>query len=139
MMASVINRRNFGDIPKVTVIITSHNHEAYINTCVQSVLNQTFTDFHLVIVDTGSTDRTMYAINYLRDSRIMSISLLPRIKAEAMNIAMNYVLGEYVLELDGDGWIDPQTLQILVTEMDAQPPTTGMVYANRKIWLRMKA
>jgi glycosyltransferase involved in cell wall biosynthesis len=132
--ASMDNRKMIGDIPKVTVIITAYNQEFYIQNAIQNVLNQDYPNFHLVIIDDGSTDLTWNKILGFRDPRIIPILILHRGKAAALNIGLNYALGEYVIELDGDDWIDPYTLGIMINEMDQQPSSVGLMYANRKIW-----
>lgn len=134
MAASVEHRRKNLDIPKVTVIITAHNHENYIKDCIQSVLNQTYSNFHLVVLDIGSTDSTLEKIYSVHDLRLIPVHLHKRHKANALNIGLRYVLGEYVLELDGDDWIDPNTLEIMINEMDNLPSKIGMAFANRKVW-----
>ena len=134
MSASVDHRRKNGDNPKVTVIITACNHEKYIKECIQSVLSQSFSNFHIVVIDVGSTDLTLSKIYSMHDTRIIPIHISKRHKADALNIGLEYVLGEYVLELDGDDWIDPATLETMVNEMDSLAENVGLVFANRKIW-----
>lgn len=134
MAASIEHRQKNQDIPKVTVIITAHNHANYIKQCIQSVLNQTFTNFHLVVLDVGSTDNTLEQIYSIHDLRLIPVHLKQRHKAEALNIGLQYVLGEYVLELDGDDWIEPNTLEIFVKKMDNLPSNVGMIFANRQLW-----
>ena len=134
MSASIDHRRKNGDIPKVTVIITASNHANYIKNCIQSVLNQTFSSFHIVALDVGSTDSTLSEIYSIHDSRIIPIHINKRPKAEALNIGLQYVLGEYVLELDGDDWLDPSSLEIMIGEMLSLPSSVGLVYANRQVW-----
>ena len=56
--------------PTVSVILSSYNHAAYISAAIQSVLNQTFTDFELLIYDDGSTDNTHDIIKSFEDPRI---------------------------------------------------------------------
>ena len=55
--------------PKVSVILSSYNHEKYIAQAIQSVLNQTFTDFELLIFDDGSTDNSREIIKTFSDDR----------------------------------------------------------------------
>ena len=71
--------KNFGEkklpvqkisAPKVSVILSSYNHEKYIAQAIQSVLNQTFTDFELLIFDDGSTDNSQEIIKSFSDDRI---------------------------------------------------------------------
>ena len=57
-------------MPKVSVILTSYNHAAYIAAAIESVLNQTFGDFELLIVDDGSQDNSHAIIKTFDDSRI---------------------------------------------------------------------
>ena len=57
-------------MPKVTVILTSYNHAAYVTAAIDSVLNQTFTDFELLIVDDGSQDNSQEVIKTFDDPRI---------------------------------------------------------------------
>ncbi|MDD1605895.1 MAG: glycosyltransferase, partial [Methylococcaceae bacterium] len=57
-------------MPKISVILTSFNHEKYIQEAIDSVLNQTFTDFELIIWDDASTDNSWDLINQYSDPRI---------------------------------------------------------------------
>ena len=57
-------------MPKVSVILTSYNHEKYIYAAIESVLNQTFKDFELLIVDDGSADNSRKIIRSYKDKRI---------------------------------------------------------------------
>lgn len=56
--------------PKVSIILTSYNHAAYVAAAIESALNQTFTDFELLIVDDGSTDNSREVIKTFNDARI---------------------------------------------------------------------
>ena len=57
-------------MPKVSIILTSYNHEKYIAAAIESVLNQTFSDFELLIFDDGSTDNSHEVIKTFKDERI---------------------------------------------------------------------
>lgn len=57
-------------MPKISVILTSYNHERVIREAIDSVLNQTFTDFKLIIWDDASTDSSWKVFNRYSDSRI---------------------------------------------------------------------
>lgn len=57
-------------MPRVSVIIPSYNHEKYIAEAIQSILDQTYQDFEIIITDDGSTDNTVEVIKTFQDSRI---------------------------------------------------------------------
>ena len=65
-----ITAKNKIAAPKVSIILTSYNHAKYISQAIQSVLEQTFKDFELLIVDDGSSDNSREIIKTFTDSRI---------------------------------------------------------------------
>ncbi len=56
--------------PKVSVVIPAYNHERYVGEAIRSVLDQTFRDFELIIINDGSTDHTETEILKFKDDRI---------------------------------------------------------------------
>lgn len=93
--------------PKVSVIIPAYNVEEYIGQCLESILNQTYKDFEVVIVDDGSNDRTVEIIEQYQNKN-SNISLL-RQKNSGQSIARNKGLsvakGEYIVYIDSDDWL----------------------------------
>jgi glycosyltransferase involved in cell wall biosynthesis len=71
------------DLPEVSICIPTYNGEQFIARTIQSVLNQTFTNFEVVISDDGSTDKTLEIIRLFNDPRIVRIHSLPKVGAEA--------------------------------------------------------
>lgn len=92
---------------KYSIIVTVYNLEKYIVECVNSLLNQTYTDIEIVIVDDESTDSSLDICNELagKDSRIKVISKQHGGVSEARNEGIRQAKGEYVLFLDGDDFI----------------------------------
>lgn len=91
-------------IPKVSVVIGAYNCEKFIHETIQSVINQTFRNWELIIVDDCSTDSTCQKIEEIKDERIKLIKLdrnsgLP---AVPRNIAMKNARGNYIAFLDHD-------------------------------------
>lgn len=89
--------------PIVSVIIPSYNHERYIRQCIQSVLDQTFQDFEIVITDDGSSDRTVSIIESFTDSRIKLFKY--PVNRGASIAANNCILnshGKYIAMLSSD-------------------------------------
>ncbi|QXE00859.1 glycosyltransferase [Terribacillus sp. DMT04] len=134
MNASLDHRKKRKDIPDVTILITARNQGAYINTCLNSVLNQTHTKIHIVAVDIGSTDNTLQKITSVNDPRIIPLHIKDGTKAEALNVGLRYALGKYVLELDGDDWLDEKAVEIMLAEFSKLDKSYGLLYANKKIW-----
>lgn len=88
----------------ISVVMPVFNGEKYIEESIQSVLNQTFKDFELIIINDGSTDGTADIIDILskEDNRIISISQKNKGVASARNIGIDFCSGSYVLFLDSD-------------------------------------
>ena len=106
--------------PKVTVILLSYNHAKYISQAVQSVLNQTFTDFELFIVDDGSSDSSQEIIKTFTDSRIKTFlyeeNRGPRISVqECAKVAR----GKYVAMHHSDDLWTAEKLEKQVEFLDA--------------------
>ena len=109
-------------MPTVSVIIPSYNHEGFVEECIQSVLNQTFQDFEIVITDDGSTDRTAEIIESFNDPRIRFFKH-PKNKGACV-AANNCILnsrGRYIAMLSSDDAWYPDKLEIQVKHLDAHP------------------
>ena len=102
--------------PKVSIVIPVYNTEKYLCQCLDSVINQTLTDFEIICVDDGSTDESPSILsNYeKRDSRFKVISQSNKGPGTARNIGMNQASGEYLIFLDSDDWFELDFLSKLV-------------------------
>lgn len=91
---------------KFKIIIPTYNSEKWINKCIDSVLNQTYKDFMLVIVDDMSTDNTVKIIKEYNDHRIYFIELEEkRYNGGTRNVGIQAPLySDYTLFLDSDDW-----------------------------------
>ncbi|PAD36042.1 glycosyltransferase family 2 protein [Terribacillus saccharophilus] len=134
MKASLDHRKKRKDIPDVTVLITTHNHGAYIGKCLDSVLKQTHSNIHVVAIDIGSTDDTLQQITNRNDPRVIPLHIASGVKAEALNAGLEYVLGKYVLEMDGDAWLDERAVETMLYDFERLDKSYGLVYANKRIW-----
>ncbi|MDO9575934.1 MAG: glycosyltransferase [bacterium] len=108
---------------KVSVIIPVYNREDYISRAIESVLNQTFTDFEVICVDNGSTDRTKEVIReYMRkDKRVKLIENYKNIIAYSFNLGIEAARGEYIAQLDSDDEYCLETLENMVEYLDSHP------------------
>jgi len=100
--------------PKISVIIPMYNVEKYLKRCLDSVLNQTFQDWVAICVDDGSPDKSgKIAEEYAaRDKRFVVIHKQNGGLSDARNAGMKKVKSEYVMFLDSDDFIHPQTMEI---------------------------
>jgi glycosyltransferase involved in cell wall biosynthesis len=101
-------------MPKVSVIIPCYNQGQYLDESVNSVLNQTFQDFEIIIINDGSDDNTEeIALNYCsKDSRVKYIKKENRGLASARNAGLKLCTGSYIQFLDADDVIDKSKFEI---------------------------
>lgn len=91
------------NVPAVSVILPAYNCEKFIGKAIQSVLQQTFTDFELIIINDGSTDNTGSVIQTFDDHRILYFKN-PGNQGliSTLNNAITYAKGKYIARMDGD-------------------------------------
>lgn len=96
------------DSLKFSIIIPLYNKEKYIQRAVDSVLNQTYQNFELIIVDDGSTDGSLSAIkNYTGNPKIRIISQNNKGACSARNTGINSAMYKYIIFLDADdAWME---------------------------------
>ena len=97
--------------PPISVAMTTYNHEKYVAEAIQSVLQQTFPDFELIIVNDGSTDRTDEVIRSFNDKRIVYLPQENQGTSVAANNAVLAARGKYVALMCGDDVWYPNRLQ----------------------------
>lgn len=89
-------------IPKYSVIIPLYNKERFIKQTLESVLCQSISDFEIIVVDDGSTDRSTEIVRSIRDSRVHLISQENQGVSKARNTGIDNSKGDYVCFLDAD-------------------------------------
>lgn len=99
---------------KFSIIIATHNDGEFLGICIDSVLNQTYMNFELIIVNDGSTDETEEVCKSYqkRDSRVQVINQECRGAVWARQRGIQEATGDYIYIIDGDDWIDERTLEI---------------------------
>lgn len=108
----------------ISIITPTFNHEKYIGECIQSVLNQTFQDWEMIIVDDGSTDRTAEIIREYGDQRIRYFRqdhVGPWKLDQTYNYALSKSSGNYVAILEGDDYWPREKLQVQHESMENNP------------------
>lgn len=123
---------------KVSVIISVYNREKYIEECIESILNQDFTNFELIVVDDGSTDKTLEILNNFNDDRIRVIKLPVNCGiGTAKNVALSSANGEYIAIMDSDDVAVPYRLTKQVDFLDQNTEidilgARGVIYEGDK-------
>lgn len=109
-------------LPRVTVLMPVFNAGIYLNSAIESILSQSFTDFEFLIIDDGSQDDTGAQLGRYQDPRL-------RVETNATNLGLVHSLnrgvalarGEYIARMDGDDFSLPERLAIQVDYMDSRP------------------
>lgn len=98
--------------PTVSVVMKIYNSEAYLEDAIKSVLNQTLSDFELILIDDGSKDNTVNIIKKFSDERLHFIDNGENIGIVAsQNKAIAYSSGKYIAVMDSDDISYPERLQ----------------------------
>ena len=108
-------------MPLVSVITSVYNGEAYVEECIDSILNQTFQDFEYIILNNGSTDRTAEILNHYTDSRIHIIHQENLGISRSLNKGINLSKSELIARLDADDYALPQRLEKQIAFMEQHP------------------
>jgi glycosyltransferase involved in cell wall biosynthesis len=108
--------------PRVSIVLPTYNGSKYIAQNIESVLNQTFADWELIVVDDCSTDKTGAIVLGCRDPRIHYCRngvncTLPR----ALNRGFRLASGEYLTWTSDDNWYAPNAIERMVSALDANP------------------
>lgn len=102
-------------MPKISIIVPVYNVEQYLGNCIDSILNQTFKDFELILVNDGSTDNSLDICKHYKniDDRICIINKKNGGLSSARNAGLDIAKGEYIGFVDSDDYIHPQMYEIL--------------------------
>lgn len=108
--------------PTVSIIIPVYNAEKYLRRCIESILNQEYADFELILSDDGSTDGSgsicdEYAA---QDERIRVIHKENSGVSDTRNRAMRLARGTYLQFVDSDDWLTPDATRLLVRTAQEQ-------------------
>ncbi len=103
-------------MPLVSIIVPMYNAEKTIERCISSVLNQTFSDFELVIINDGSRDNSEALCNSFRDKRIKLFSKQNGGVSSAKNLGIEKAEGSYLMFVDADDSLPQNAVEALVNE-----------------------
>jgi len=115
--ASVASRRD----PVVSVVMPVYNGGAYVREAIESILNQTLTDFEFIIINDGSTDDTEAVIRSCQDARIRLITQSNHGLVYSLNRGIDLAKGVYIARMDGDDISARERLELQVSLLESRP------------------
>ena len=119
--------------PLVSIVMVNYNHDDFLQEAISSVLEQTYQNWELILVDDGSTDRSGDIIRSFQDPRIKPVYLEKnRHICVATNTGFSRVGGAYVARLDSDDVWRPDKLEHQVAYMEAHPDI-GLCFTRLEI------
>lgn len=109
---------------KISIIVPVYNAENYLRRCIDSILEQTYTNFELLLINDGSTDGSAKILEEVKesDSRIRVVHKKNEGVSATRNLGLKLVTGDYITFIDSDDFVDKLYLEVLyksLTENDA--------------------
>lgn len=114
---------------KVSIIVPCFNHAKYLEECIRSINNQSYTNWECIIVNDGSTDDTETVSHKLENEKIRYIYQENRGLSGARNTGIRNASGDYILPLDADDTLNPLALEKMIAVF-AQTPETLIVFSD---------
>ncbi|RRF95921.1 MAG: glycosyltransferase [Lachnospiraceae bacterium] len=107
--------------PLVSVLMPIYNVEKYLAECIESVLSQTYSNFELILVDDGSTDKCSEIVDEFsdKDHRVIAIHQENAGVDAARNNAIKHANGKYIAFIDSDDKYEPRYLETMVNEAES--------------------
>lgn len=103
----------------ISIIVPIYNMEKLLDRCIQSILEQSYQDFELILIDDGSTDRSLELCQKWaeQDSRIIVKHKKNGGQASARNLGLDIAKGDYIGFVDSDDWIDADMYKVLLSNL----------------------
>lgn len=102
---------------KISIIVAVYNAEKFLETCLNSIINQVYKDFECILVNDGSTDNSLLICEKYSqiDNRFIIINKKNGGVGSARNAALDIARGEWITFVDSDDWIIPEYIQLFIT------------------------
>jgi len=115
-------------MPLISVIIPVYNSEKTLQETLESVLNQTFSDFEVIVINDGSPDGSLDVISSIQDSRIKVFSYPNSGLSASRNRGLSHACGEFIAFIDADDLWTPDKLEAQLKALQANPQA-GVAYS----------
>lgn len=105
----------------ISIIVPVYNAQKYIKRCVESIVNQSYQKWELILIDDGSKDESSLICDELKqtDSRIHVVHTVNQGASAARNRGLDEAAGDYITFVDADDWVEPNHLEVLVNQIDS--------------------
>lgn len=109
--------------PFISVVMCCYNAEQWLRDSIESVLNQTYGDFEFIIVDDGSSDKTLSILREYAnlDARVLVVEKSNSGLTDSLNVAINLARGQWIARIDADDICEANRFQLQVSEVIAYP------------------
>ena len=103
---------------QISIVVPVYNVERYLKRCIESIINQTYNNLEILLVDDGSADNCPEICDYYSkvDNRIQVIHKKNGGLVSARKAGVAIAKGDYILNVDGDDWIEKDRVEVLVTK-----------------------
>ena len=103
---------------KISIIVPAYNVQKYIKQCLESVINQTYKNLEIIVVNDGSKDKTLDIIENIAqiDERIIVINQENQGVSASRNNGLKSANGDFIMFVDSDDWLDLDTCEVLIKE-----------------------
>lgn len=113
--------------PTISVVLPTFNAASFLPAAIDSILNQSYHDFELIVVDDGSVDETARVLSGYRDPRLRVVKQPHRGLVAALNTGLSLARGRYIARMDADDWSHPERLarQLMLLQADPRLAAAG--------------
>lgn len=113
---------------KVSIIVPIYNEEENLKNCIDSLINQTYKELEIILINDGSTDDSKKIIDSYQDKRIVAIHKKNTGIGDTRNIGIDKSTGNYIMFVDSDDYIEHNCVEILVKKIEEE--NSDLVVAN---------
>jgi glycosyltransferase involved in cell wall biosynthesis len=106
-------------MPKISVIVPIYKTEKYLRRCVESIINQTYSNLEIILINDGSPDGSLKICRDIseKDNRVIVIDQENKGQSSARNVGIEQATGSYIGFVDSDDWLDPEMYEIMLRAM----------------------
>ncbi len=115
-------------IKELTVLMPTYNCAGYIKDSIRCILNQTFTNFELLIIDDGSEDNTEEVISEIKDSRIHYIKKMHTGLSSSLNFGLKIASNNWIARMDADDLCHPERFKKQISCIDQRKKTISFLH-----------